>query len=435
MGGLLRLMFVNTTSDTPATITVKTSDKVDYKQLLTYTPPKSPAGNAVRGVTGAYTMTINAGEIWGVVTGQCVEISNPNSAAITIVTANGKERWPQPPPPSKLQSQIDDYPTRYDYFLTDAASPVPSATPAPITICPVDPAATSDHLPVVPPSTGRRVRALLIAGYDVDSDQPGDVTPNADEALRAIEADLRTRFADSQIQIETLTMPTADQVGTAMDALRAHTQGGDLFLVMFAGHGEDAVGAQLSQAWMLSPSELFTDAALALELLKLADGIDAVVISDCCYGEGFFSVGPTIAPTHGLPPPELSDLEKLEKLRRQSQLLGSQLASVWDKLRDDDNSAMVCIAAASASGVSSTGYVETDNLPLLATQTAHAADVQQTYAMLRTTFRNSEAVGRSFYVDARPVARINNIVLGTAAPSQASTSGDLPGPIEPPPRR
>jgi hypothetical protein len=275
------------------------------------------------------------------------------------------------------------------------------------------------------------VRALLVAGYDPVSHQVGAITPYADDAVQNIERDLRARFSAPALRIETLTAPSVPEMNAVLVDLRGDTQSGDLFVVMFAGHGADAIGAELSEAWMLSSHQPFTDAALAHQLESLGDDVDVVVISDCCYGAGFFNIGPMKLPLHShhLPEPTgMTDDQRIAKLHRQSQALGIRLGKLWDKL-SANSGAMVCISAASASGRISSRYVLEENLPLLTAETAEAAELGHTYADLKLKFKQTQSVGCSFCLDARPVARLDDLVLSYRSAAHSTTvprSTELP---------
>lgn len=118
MVGLLRVAFVNTSTDTPVTIYIETLDTVECCELLATTVATEPEENP--GTThppGGWTLVVPAGKIFGFVTENLVSISNPNSSAVITIYADGKNPWPLPPPLSPLASRVSDFPTRYQNFL------------------------------------------------------------------------------------------------------------------------------------------------------------------------------------------------------------------------------------------------------------------------------------------------------------------------------
>lgn len=136
MAGLLRVAFVNTSSDTPVTIHVWTQDAVECCELLATTPVTQPEQNpGTRYAPGEWDLVIPAGKMFGFVTEQPVKFTNPNSASVVPIHADGKDPWPQPPP-SMAGPAIPDFATRYKNFLMTAGLPNPRPEPIVVTLAP-----------------------------------------------------------------------------------------------------------------------------------------------------------------------------------------------------------------------------------------------------------------------------------------------------------
>jgi len=262
----------------------------------------------------------------------------------------------------------------------------------------------------------RNVRAILITGDQPDA--PGTPTPGAEDALDVIEGDLEARFQDAEVEIVRLGgSPTNRDVASALAGMTQIVSRVELLVVMFAGHGKEADDWPLAQAWYLSERERFTDIELASALLRFPDGVDTVVISACCYGEGFFRAGEQVPPgrtalsfgeggSHTLRSPMLSQQMQARKLQSQSKILGSRIALGWDNAHKD--SPMVCISAAGKDDA-----VNLAELMRLSGETTAAARDQRSYAELDCVFADIAAAGRRFHVDTRPPARVNDRVLST----------------------
>ena len=135
---LVRIAFVNTSKDTPVTICVETQDTIECCELLTTTPATEPEQNpGTRKTAGRWEVVVPAGKIIGFVTQDTVKIENPNSAAVTVVYANGKDPWPQPPPLLAAPS-VPDFDTRYNSFLMTGALPDPRPKPILMLLAPAD---------------------------------------------------------------------------------------------------------------------------------------------------------------------------------------------------------------------------------------------------------------------------------------------------------
>lgn len=231
----------------------------------------------------------------------------------------------------------------------------------------------------------RRVCAIAIEGDQTHC--PGTPTPGATEAVDVLVADLAARFAGNCLAIERLRdRPTNRAVHAAFTRMRALLAPGDLFIVMFAGHGAELPGWDEAQVWALADGETFTDGELATELRALGCDVDCVVISDCCYGGGFFE--------RGTPLPDPDNLA-------QSTAYSAQ----------PENGPMVCISAANEDEL-----VTLTKLLNLARETVAAANAELTYAELAAAFAKFAVTGRTFRVEARPRERIHHRVLSTRAP-------------------
>lgn len=133
MAGLLRVAFVNTSETTSVTVHIEAQDAVEFCELLPTAPATAPGvsqGMKRAPQPGGWPLVVAPGTIVGFVTNHPVKITNPNSAAVTTIYADGKDPWPEPPPPSPLATKLGDFSTRYGNFL--AAASVPNAKPKPI---------------------------------------------------------------------------------------------------------------------------------------------------------------------------------------------------------------------------------------------------------------------------------------------------------------
>jgi hypothetical protein len=151
MSELLRIAFVNMSKATTVTIQVETQDAVECRELLTTTPATEPDQHPGKGCpAGPWTVDVPPGKIIGFVTQYLVKITNPNSAAVTVIYTNGKDPWPQPPPVLPFES-VPDLPIRYNSFLMTGARPEPTPTPIVMTLAPA-------HEPLKPPSATEHCR-------------------------------------------------------------------------------------------------------------------------------------------------------------------------------------------------------------------------------------------------------------------------------------
>lgn len=237
-------------------------------------------------------------------------------------------------------------------------------------------------------ATKRRVHAILIAGEQTGA--IGVPTPGSVRALDTVERDLRDRFGPGPVAIDRLPVgPTRPEVMAAFAAKRTVVADDDLLVVMFAGHGRPAAGEAGCEAWSLTQNEVFSDLDLAAALLACPAHLDIVVISGSCYGKGLFDVG------------------------------SSECARSGHWVR---NSPMVCISAAGDGSL-----VKLTRLSTLAQDIAAAAAAGLSYRQLAESFAVTAVAGGAFHVDARPVRRLDDLVLGTSRPQRgARTVGSPP---------
>jgi hypothetical protein len=238
----------------------------------------------------------------------------------------------------------------------------------------------------------RAARAVLIAVPDT-AWAPGDTVPRAIATADALGVFLERRFARTTIARVT---PEAGPVTRAavLDAFaQARPARGELFVVLFFGHGLPASADHPYQAWALSTEEL-TDLELAAQLHRLPEGVDTVVISDCCYGRGVHNAGPRA----GEPGAPVS----VPRLRRLSYAFSRRLQEVG-------NAPMVCISAAGRSV--RRGAVLQAVAAQLVTDVVAAAERGLSYRDLDAQFRTERFAGREFHVDARPADRMAHLVL------------------------
>ena len=135
MVGLLRVAFVNTSKDTPVTIQVETQDSVECCKLLTTTPATIAQQNpGTTHAPGWWELSVPPETIVGFVTEHPVNITNPNSAVIATVYADGKDPWPHPPP--LALAGVADFDIRYRNFLMASALPNPTPQPIVMTLSP-----------------------------------------------------------------------------------------------------------------------------------------------------------------------------------------------------------------------------------------------------------------------------------------------------------
>lgn len=246
----------------------------------------------------------------------------------------------------------------------------------------------------------RTVRAVLIAVPETPlAAHPVDGAVRTATGLHEF---LVARFPASQIELVTPTPEagvTRDRVLAAFRAARPEP--GDLFVVLFFGHGVPATEERPVQGWALGDGEILSDVDLADQLAGLHE-VDIVVISNCCYGRGFFRVGPKAA--RAAIGHVFGQMIGQAPLRLQNTDFVRRLAKATDV-------PMVCISAAIVDrehGIVFDAVAE-DLVALLMV----AAESGWTYRALDAEFRKREFAGRAFHVDARPEERMHHAVLGT----------------------
>lgn len=271
--------------------------------------------------------------------------------------------------------------------------------------------------------SSRGARGVLIAVPETAWAKGGVVVGAAVPTATALRAFLERRFPDSTIE---LVVPgpgrpvTKAAVLAAFEAARPAP--GELFVVLFFGHGLPADAEHPYQSWALTDEEL-TDLDLARHLQSLPAGVDTVVISNCCYGRGFLYAGPrslaggeagtagaateAAAVVAGPSPAELQQLSR----------------AFATGLQEAVDSPMVCIAAA-GNGVDTEGNVMNAVATQLVNEVIAAAERGMSYSALGARFSARRRAGREFYVDARPPERLQRIVLGTEIGSVANTAFD-----------
>jgi hypothetical protein len=108
-------------STTDVTVTVKTADSFEYRELLTNTAADSPDGPGQTLPAGSNALVVHAGRFFGFHTTSPVSISNPSPQLVTVIAASDKDPWPQPPPPPPPSLVgTADFATRYKFFNTVA---------------------------------------------------------------------------------------------------------------------------------------------------------------------------------------------------------------------------------------------------------------------------------------------------------------------------
>ncbi len=239
----------------------------------------------------------------------------------------------------------------------------------------------------------RAVRAVLIAVPDTVW-APGDPVERAVPAANALGDFLERRFIESTIVRVTPEAGPVTKAAVLAAFAQARPASGELFVVLFFGHGLPADEDHPYQAWALASEEL-TDLELAAELHRLPDGVDTVVISDCCYGRGFHIAGPR-AGQPGAP-------VQIPALRRLSRAFPA-------RLHEAASAPMVCISAAAST---LRGAVLEAVAEQLVTEVTAAAERGASYRELGEKFLRDQFAGREFYVDARPADRMAHLVLDT----------------------
>lgn len=231
----------------------------------------------------------------------------------------------------------------------------------------------------------RAAHALLIGAPNHDGLEPKII--NASKAIDTMQSFLSRRFSISPTVLYD-SDATRKRVLEALDRIVARARRKDLVVVMFAGHGKEVtVRGRLYQAWALAGSDHLTDAELATALAR--PGVDCVVMSDCCLGQGMFTAG--------------DDAARALKLQKQATAFAPTQAL---RKKNQKNVDMVCISSASSGR-----YVITAMIGAIEEQTVSFANEQRTYAELDAHFDRTAASDAAFNVDARPPRRLTDQVL------------------------
>jgi hypothetical protein len=250
----------------------------------------------------------------------------------------------------------------------------------------------------------RAVRAVLIGVRD-SAWTPGQAATHAIATAQQMGQFLQTRFTRSTTTLLTSgggnTVTRADVIAAFATARPAP---GELFVVLFCGHGIPASRKHPFQAWALTDDE-FTDIDLAAQLRAFPAGVESVVISDCCYGRGFLDAG---AANDNVPIAGDPVRPGAPPLRTLSRTFATRLRAHADQ----DNVPMVCISAAGATEQGGGLVLESVAAELIRGVT-EAAQAELSYEILREKFRSERFSGREFHVDARPETRLTGRVLGT----------------------
>lgn len=135
---LLRVAFVNNSKDTSVTVHIVTQDTVETVELGTTTsatlPEKTPG---VTHAAGAFDLVVPGGRIFGFTSANPVSITNPSPSIVQTIYADGKNPWPQPPPPAPaIFAGVTDFATRYDNFLMVGGIPNHKPKPVVMTLTP-----------------------------------------------------------------------------------------------------------------------------------------------------------------------------------------------------------------------------------------------------------------------------------------------------------
>jgi len=101
------------------TLEVETEDAFEYRQLRTDTPKDRPDGKSKDIGRGKHRVEVPAGAICGFASRAMVKITNATAENVSVISANGKDPWPQPPPPapSAELNANGDYVERFNNFL------------------------------------------------------------------------------------------------------------------------------------------------------------------------------------------------------------------------------------------------------------------------------------------------------------------------------
>ncbi|HWU87375.1 MAG TPA: hypothetical protein VN253_08870 [Kofleriaceae bacterium] len=246
----------------------------------------------------------------------------------------------------------------------------------------------------------RAAHGVLIAVPETAWAKGGAAIREAVTAASELRGFLEQRFPGARIELVAPEPGRPVTKAAVLDAFAAaHPAPGDLFVVLFFGHGLPADSAHPYQSWALTTEEL-TDVDLAGLLRQLPPDVDTVVISTCCYGRGFYYVGPRSPETGAWTRPL-----RMPSLRQLSRAFAMGVQDVVD-------APMVCISAA-GSGEAGDGIVLRAVAGQLLAEIQAAAEEGISYRDLDERFRRRRAAGHEFHVDARPADRLDQAVLAT----------------------
>jgi hypothetical protein len=276
----------------------------------------------------------------------------------------------------------------------------------------------------------RNVFAILISVPQSDR-FGGDEIPRATEAMERFCKLLTTRFKNPKPKILPFPRPLAlkDDVQKAFKQVGKLASSGDLFVVMFIGHGIPSDhGKHAYEAWALNDAE-FSDRDLANRLAELDPDVEVVVISDACYGAGIARPGSkglsrVWSPFHELFS-EVFD-EACERfytwpfLARYREMKLKAFADAWTPHALPSRATkptelptlnqMVCISAASWDD-----EVSLSNMSCLIDMTIKAVECNETHGALADRFYIQSATDAAFQLQAFP----NNRMCKPLLPQQA----------------
>jgi hypothetical protein len=185
--------------------------------------------------------------------------------------------------------------------------------------------------------------------------------PAALDAVHVASRFLADRFgtagklvAPSKLLALTGTKPTKAAVDGALAKAAKDSAAGDLFVMLFSGHG----GNPKTEQYFQLHDQSFTDSDLANAINAFDPAVEVVVVADCCHAAKLFDPGPMIHPGHpghpisGVPAiptvPGLGPTERLEKFRLGLRSWSTlRRTSVLKKIAQPAN----FVLAASASGI------------------------------------------------------------------------------------
>jgi hypothetical protein len=258
----------------------------------------------------------------------------------------------------------------------------------------------------------RQARAILVGASETGSSPS---VPSAIGVVDEIATHLTQQFGANVSLVKLVgSKATRAAVLQAFEDERQQAGAGDLFVVLFAGHGIPATVDRRYQAWALHSQDQFTDLDLARELLAFDVKLDTVVISACCYGQGMFIGGPFI---HISQPPASTPLTSRPlfpagptpiELDAQFQLRvwNQQRVAILESALRTKNAPMVCISAAAKDGQAFAAVLDE-----FAEKIVWGAVKGKTYQALAECFDADAVVNRAFQVNARPPNRMTDFVL------------------------